>query len=94
MSKIKLRKRFKWSFDIAAALEDIGWTQGEAINFCDEIPDTDADEVVHGEWDFDVACEPYCSICGKYALNKGFDKFKSLYCPFCGARMRNGEDNG
>lgn len=94
MRKIELKKRLKWSFDIAAALEEIGWSQGEAIDFCDEIPDTDADEVVHGEWDLNnVACEPYCSICGEHALNMGFESFKSRYCPFCGARM-GGAENG
>jgi hypothetical protein len=47
----------------------------------------DAVEVVHGRWEFDCACEPYCSVCGEYALQLGFEKHASNYCPNCGAKM-------
>ena len=38
-------------------------------------------EVAHGKWEFDCACEPICSVCGKYAM------IVSDYCPNCGAKM-------
>jgi hypothetical protein len=72
-----------------------------------QAPTVDAVEVVHGRWE-DVfkgncAWERYkCSVCGGYALyrhEQDFDEWKTVqvlanYCPYCGAYMENGEENG
>ena len=57
-------------------------------SFVRDAPTVDTIGVVHGEWEFDCACEPYCSVCGEYALQLGFEKHASNYCPNCGADMR------
>lgn len=37
--------------------------------------------------------DPYCSICGKYALLNGGEKYViSNYCPSCGVRMDRKKD--
>jgi hypothetical protein len=73
----------------------------------EDAPTVDAVEVVHGRWE-DVfkgncAWERYkCSVCGGYALYRHeqvFDEWKTVqvlanYCPYCGAYMENGEENG
>lgn len=55
-------------------------------------PTADVKENVRGEW---IAFESYvgdesykCSKCGCKALEDGIESYKSNYCPFCGADMR------
>lgn len=46
MSEIKLVKRIKYAGDVHAALMQLGWDAKTAAAFLDDIPDTDAVEVV------------------------------------------------
>lgn len=48
---------------------------------------------IDGEWLLsNVACEPQCSNCGEFALELGFEKEQSAYCPHCGAKMKKSGD--
>lgn len=54
------------------------------------------DPVRHGRWE---GCKGdiTCSACGEYALYDSEDiemQYRTLYCPFCGARMDEGGSNG
>ena len=58
----------------------------------DHAPTVDAVEVNHGEWFLLDDCANagiYCSVCHKkvYREEYAYRKFKSKYCPNCGAKM-------
>ena len=63
-----------------------GYLVGTLDKWCDAKKAEEKDRVKHsigasGKWEFDCACEPICSECGKYAM------IVSRYCPNCGKRM-------
>jgi len=71
-------------------------------------PTVDAVEVVHAEWlDGYGVCDNKksyisidCSNCGEYfklpSIDENIEEWKKrfAYCPFCGAKMDGGNDNG
>lgn len=75
-----------------------------AIGAVDLTPTAEVVEVRHGEWVVDAYNgdeivripyvvhehdEPYCSLCGTYALLDGKEDYMpSNYCPNCGAKMK------
>ena len=75
------------------------WTEiEEKIN---SIPTADVAPVVYGEWvrphwKNSIFCY-YCSVCGNEVMHQEYRwKGKKLYpiCPWCGARMYRGENDG
>lgn len=88
-------KRLIWADDALAAEFTI--EEGGAIAYVVDsevirrLPTVDAVEVVHGWW-ITVESREYlgvrCSNCQKW-----FDE-KTNYCPNCGARMKEGNENG
>lgn len=52
---------------------------------------SDSDDVVIIPFKEHQHDDPYCSICGKYALLNGGEEYViSNFCPSCGARMDGG----
>jgi hypothetical protein len=78
------------------------------ISEIDKLPTVDAVEVVHAEWlDGYGVCDNKksyvsidCSNCGEYFKIPGIDedieewKKRFAYCPFCGAKMDGGNEDG
>lgn len=76
-------------------------TRQDIQDFINNIPTVDVVPVVHGEW-----VHPHwknsnhcydCSACGNEAMHKEYKwKNKKIYpiCPWCGARMYRGENDG
>lgn len=75
------------------------WKSARALK---KIPTADVVSVVHGEW-----VHPHwgyngnfcygCSVCGHESMHKEYKwKDKKIYpiCPWCGARMYRGENDG
>lgn len=75
------------------------WKSARALK---KIPTADVVSVVHGEW-----VHPHwgyngnfcynCSVCGNEAMHKEYkwtDKKIYPICPWCGARMYRGENDG
>ena len=78
-------------------------TPYQAMEIINEVPTADVVEVRHGEWVVDAYNgdeivripyivhqhdEPYCSLCGTYALLDGKEDYvPSNFCPRCGAKM-------
>jgi hypothetical protein len=97
----------KHTCDVYGAYDDSCMVQAVFVPYIKGAPTVDAVEVVHGRWE-DVfkgncAWERYkCSVCGGYSLYRHeqvFDEWKTVqvlanYCPYCGAYMENGEENG
>ena len=53
----------------------------------------DSDEVIIIPYKEHQHNEPYCSICGEYALLNGGEEYvTSNFCPNCGARMKGGAE--
>ena len=49
---------------------------------------------LHGHWEQeDCSKWPICSNCGKPTLSRGYCPAYSSYCPSCGARMDERDDN-
>lgn len=61
-------------------------------NRLENLPAADVEAVRHGEWNANYEYEDFinadCSVCGKKS------DYMYKYCPFCGARMDGGNDNG
>lgn len=51
---------------------------------------------LHGDWLFDDDMDRYCSRCGRRAPMPYFEikQICTPYCPYCGAKMDGGEENG
>lgn len=80
----------------------------EIISYLENAPSEDVAEVRHGEWEVDAYKgdeivripykvhqhdEPYCSLCGTYALLDGKEDYvPSNFCPECGACMDGGKE--
>ena len=70
-------------------------TRDEAKCYFDAMIDAQAvvDAVVdHGHWIYEGEIVT-CSNCGGFWSAKDFTKFPYYYCPHCGARMDDGEQN-
>lgn len=73
--------------------------EGDNQSFAEElesIPSADVAPVRHGRWE---GCKGdiTCSACGEYALYDSEDiemQYRTLYCPFCGAKMDGRKENG
>lgn len=58
-----------------------------ALSYINTLPAEDVVEVKHGEWITPTKIKsmtipvPHCSLCGNVPCDK------SLYCPYCGAKM-------
>lgn len=79
------------------------WETIDVKALIDRQPTADVVEVRHGEWVVDAYKgdeivripyivhqhnEPYCSLCGTYALLDGAEDYvPSIFCPRCGAKM-------
>lgn len=52
------------------------------------------DPVKHGRWEkLDLWTKPVCSVCGEPCFGlHGFSYETTTYCPNCGARMAEGEE--
>lgn len=61
---------------------------GAFCQLINEQPTVDAEPVKHGEWIYSQKlCSAKCSICSAVAITC------SQYCPYCGAKMEEGEEN-
>ena len=60
-----------------------------------EAPTVDAEPVRHGRWipveDDDMFC--YCSECGTHEYKETIEVLHYDYCPYCGAKMDEENDN-
>ena len=81
---------------VTAALTTEGITKNMRVHkLVLSAPTIDAAPVVHGRWDNDRTEEGriigyFCSVCGT-----SLDSHPRMhYCPNCGARMDEGEDDG
>lgn len=56
----------------------------------------DVATVVHGRWMKHIKGGTLCSRCGSYTQHNGdvLDMSKAIACPWCGAKMDGGADNG
>ena len=64
------------------------------FNLLDKLPTVDSVEVVHGRWiekPYLLGTTRYCSICGQ---NYGMPHGVFNYCPNCGAKMDEGNEDG
>lgn len=74
------------------------WKSARALK---KIPTADVVSVVYGEWvrshwKNSIFCY-YCSVCGNEVMHQEYRwKDKKIYpiCPWCGARMYRGENDG
>lgn len=76
-------------------------TRQDIQDFLDNIPTVDVVPIVHGEW-----VRPHwknsnfcydCSVCGNEVMHQEYRwRDKKIYpiCPWCGAKMDGGADNG
>lgn len=82
--------------DLGVMMQTHLWTREQTYNaiFC--LPSADVAPVRHGKWE---GCKGdiTCSACGEYALYDSEDiemQYRTLYCPFCGAKMGEGGTDG
>ena len=79
----------------------------EMLEAVREFPAVDAEPVRHGRWKPTIRCDIFgkkfvsghaCSLCGSGALcecaNYDAEEELSNYCPNCGAKMMEGENDG
>lgn len=59
-------------------------------------PAADVAPVVHGRWMKRIKGGTLCSRCGSYTQHKGdvLDMSKAIACPWCGAKMDGGDEDG
>lgn len=69
-----------------------GMTLIEAMQEIINAPAADVSEVRHGRWVDEPGHIPHCSECGRYSDDA--DTGEAICCPFCGAKMAGGQDNG
>lgn len=71
----------------------IGRARGimDAVDLINKLPTVDAVEVVHGRWIHKGAWHIECSECNYILAHIGEAK---NYCPYCGAKMDGGNEDG
>ena len=73
--------------------DGVSGRQNEIINYINEQPAVDVAPVRHGHWVETIHKGYKCSLCN--CLSSLFDEnLKSEYCPWCGAKMDGGVQNG
>ena len=91
MAEIKLHKRYKYAGNIIDELLKNDFDLKDAIQLCNNIPDSDVVEVQHGEWvqiGYDKAMDRItCSCCKEYWNINDNDTHTFNYCPNCGTKM-------
>lgn len=89
---IERRKAVEWFMAFVHMGEDNIPAETVVSDLRHAIPAADVAPVRHGEWIANYEYEDFidadCSVCGKRS------DFMYKYCPFCGARMDGGDDNG
>ena len=70
-----------------------GFSYELVIEILDNIPAADVAPVVHGRWNVveGMIENAVCSICGRH-FQSYYEAYH--YCPYCGAKMDGGADNG
>lgn len=75
---------------------DFGFSRGAIKSAINSIPAADVAPVVHGRWMKRIKGGTLCSRCGSYTQHKGdvLDMSKAIACPWCGAKMDGGDEDG
>lgn len=75
---------------------DFGFSRGAIKSGINSIPAADVATVVHGRWMKRIKGGTLCSRCGSYTQHKGdvLDMSKAIACPWCGAKMDGGDEDG
>lgn len=61
----------------------------------DAMPTIEARPVVHGRWSWCAGNKYRCTNCGRHTnVDEVMEEPVYNYCPYCGAKMDGGEDNG
>lgn len=64
------------------------------IEYAENLPTVDVQEVKHGEWIHIGGDEWCCSHCGEVVTTEGsWEKPKKKYCNECGTKMDKGEND-
>lgn len=87
-------KRAVWGCSRDTGIDEAPFEYAEGL--LEDVPAEDVAPVRHAKWE---GCKGdiTCSACGEYALYDSEDiemQYRTLYCPFCGAKMDEGGSNG
>ena len=83
MSYIKLEDLKKFPFRLNS--NDFNLGVEAIIEYAENLPIADVEEVKHGKWVYHHWCEFRCSICGHWSKTE--PRGEENFCPNCGAKM-------